>query len=112
MNAMTYKGCTAAIEYSDEDACLVGHILGIRDVIGFHGNSVDEMRQAFEEAVDDYLETCAKTGLTPNKPYSGKLVLRLPPEFHARLAIEARIKGQSINSLVLDSLQHTIEGGR
>lgn len=55
---MTYKGYVARIEYSDEDGCFIGHIAGIRDVIGFHGESVPKLRMAFEEAVDDYLETC------------------------------------------------------
>lgn len=58
MNAMSYKGYAARIEYSDEDGFFVGHIDGIRDVVGFHGQSVEQLRAAFEEAVDDYLDTC------------------------------------------------------
>jgi len=57
---MTYKDYSAHIEYSDEDGCFIGHIAGIRDVVGFHGESVAELRAAFEEAVDDYLATCEK----------------------------------------------------
>jgi predicted HicB family RNase H-like nuclease len=57
----------------------VGHIAGIKDVVGFHGESVTELRAAFEEAVTDYLETCAKLGRAPQKPYSGNLSLRLAP---------------------------------
>ena len=60
MNVMNYKGYAARIEYSEEDSLFVGHITGIRDVVGFHGESVQELRNAFEEAVSDYLETCAK----------------------------------------------------
>jgi predicted HicB family RNase H-like nuclease len=60
MNVMNYKGYCARIAYSDEDACLVGHIAGIRDVVGFHGDSVEELKTAFHEAVDDYLATPAK----------------------------------------------------
>ena len=60
MNLMTYKDYSAHIEYSDEDGCFIGHIAGIRDVVGFHGESVAELRAAFEEAVDDYLATCEK----------------------------------------------------
>ena len=106
MNAMIYKGYTASIEYSAEDGCLIGHILGIRDIVGFHGDSVGEMKEAFEEAVDDYLEACAKIGKEPNKPYSGNLTLRLGPELHAKLAIQAKIEGKSINALVTDTLTH------
>jgi predicted HicB family RNase H-like nuclease len=60
MNVMNYKGYAARIEYSEEDGLFVGHIADIRDVVGFYGESVQELRNAFEEAVTDYLETCAK----------------------------------------------------
>ena len=76
MNTMEYKGFAARVEYSEDDGCFVGHVAGIRDVIGFHGVSVAKLRAAFEEAVDDYLATCKKLGQTPNKPYSGQFRLR------------------------------------
>ena len=60
MSVMNYKGYAARIEYSEEDGLFIGHIAGIRDIVGFHGESVQELRNAFEEAVTDYLETCAK----------------------------------------------------
>lgn len=97
MNTMTHKGYAAQIEYSDEDQCFVGHIAGIKDVVGFHGESVSELRAAFEEAVDDYLETCAKLNRSPQRPYSGKLMLRIPPEIHAAVAVAAEVSGKSIN---------------
>jgi predicted HicB family RNase H-like nuclease len=77
MKTMTYKGYAARIECSDEDACFIGHIAGIKDVIGFHAESVKELRTAFEGAVEDYLSTCEKLGRAPQKPYSGKLMLRV-----------------------------------
>lgn len=61
-NSMIYKGYTAVIAFSAEDECLVGHILGINDIVGFHGEAVEEIRKAFEEAVDFYLESCEKNG--------------------------------------------------
>jgi predicted HicB family RNase H-like nuclease len=64
----TYRGYAARIEYSDEDQCLIGHIAGIDDIVGFQGESVAQMRAAFEEAVDDYLEACEKLGRSPQKP--------------------------------------------
>ena len=66
-----YKRYTARSDYSQEDGCFVGHVAGIRDIVGFHGESVGELRPAFEEAVDDYLETCMKLDRTPEKPFSG-----------------------------------------
>lgn len=65
---MSYKGYLARIEYSDEDECFVGHIAGIRDIVGFHGESVSELRVGFEEAVDDYLEMCQRLNREPQRP--------------------------------------------
>ncbi len=104
MSTMTYKGYAARIEYSDEDGCFIGHIAGIKDVISFHAESVNELREAFEEAVDDYLATCEKVGRAPQKPYSGKLMLRVPPEVHARAAMMAEAHGMSINQWAADVL--------
>lgn len=108
MNTMTYKGFTARVEYSEEDGCFVGHIAGIRDVIGFHGESVAELRAAFEEAVDDYLKTCKKLGQEPNRPYSGQFSLRLNPELHARAAMIAESRGKSLNAWVSDVIEKSI----
>jgi predicted HicB family RNase H-like nuclease len=101
---MTYKGYAARIEYSDEDGCFIGHIAGIRDVVGFHGGSVEELRTAFEEAVDDYLAACEKSGRAPQKPYSGRLMLRVPPEVHARAAMMAEAHGMSLNQWAAEVL--------
>jgi len=97
MSTMTYRGYAARIEYSDEDGCFVGHIAGIKDIVGFHAESVKELRAAFEEAVNDYLGTCEKAGRAPQKPYSGKLMLRVPPDVHARAAMMAEAHGMSLN---------------
>lgn len=108
MSNTIYKGYSAKIEFSQEDNCLIGHILGIQDIVSFHGDSVAEIHKAFEEAVDDYLEMCAKTGKEPQKPFSGKMLLRLPPELHARLAIKAQNEGKSVNHLVTETLDQAL----
>jgi predicted HicB family RNase H-like nuclease len=107
-NTMNYKGYTAIVNFSAEDGCLVGHLAGINDIVGFHGDSVEEVRKAFEEAVDFYLESCAKSGHEPNKPYSGKVTLRLPPELHARLAVQADSQGKSLNSWLVSALSQSV----
>lgn len=104
MSTMTYKGYAARIEYSDEDGCFLGHIAGIQDVVGFHAETVKELRMAFEEAVDDYLATCEKVGRPPQKPYSGRLMLRVPPEVHARAAMMAKAHGMSLNQWATEVL--------
>lgn len=108
MNTMTHKGYAARVEYSEDDECFVGHIAGIRDAVGFHGESVVELRAAFEEAVDDYLATCAKLGREPNHPYSGQFRLRLKPELHARAAIAAETKGKSLNTWVSEVIERSV----
>ncbi len=104
MNTMNYKGYTAKIEYSDVDQCLIGHIAGIRDVIGFHADNVAELRTAFEEAVDDYLAYCIERGREPHRPASGKISLRIPPEIHSAINIAAEVSGKSINQWIKDTL--------
>ncbi|MBK8988285.1 MAG: type II toxin-antitoxin system HicB family antitoxin [Chloroflexi bacterium] len=81
------------MEYSDEDQCFVGHIAAIQGVVGFHGESVSELRAAFEAG----LEKCARLNRPPQKPYSGKLMLRIPPDIHAAVAMAAEVSGKSIN---------------
>ncbi|MDR2727443.1 MAG: type II toxin-antitoxin system HicB family antitoxin [Deltaproteobacteria bacterium] len=103
-NTMTHKGYIGTVAYSEEDNCLFGRIAGIRDIISYEGASVTEIRTAFVEAVDDYLEHCAVTGKEPDKPYSGKFVLRLDPAVHARLATRAQASGKSLNQYAAEVL--------
>ena len=97
MNAMHYKGYSARVEFDSRDNLLVGRLLGIRDIVSFHADSVSGLHAAFEEAVDDYLETCAQIGKSPEKPASGKLMLRIPPEVHGAALVAARAAGTSLN---------------
>ncbi len=96
-NVMTYKGYSARIEYDDDDGILFGQIAGIRDGVSFHAESVEELKVAFREAVDDYLDTCAKIGKEPQKPYSGNVMFRVSPEVHRKAAIAAELAGKSLN---------------
>ena len=96
-NVMEYKGYKARVEFDADDGCFIGHVLGINDVVGFHGESVAEMKTAFHEAVDDYIETCRIAGKAPEKPYSGKVMFRFSPETHARAALRASLEGKSLN---------------
>ena len=104
MKAMQYKGYAARIEYSDEDKCFIGHIAGINDIVGFHGDSVDSLWTAFKEAVDDYLETCKQAGIPLRRPYSGKMMLRISPELHAEIAMKAEANGKSLNQWAAETL--------
>jgi predicted HicB family RNase H-like nuclease len=96
-STMTYKGQTARIEFDERDNILVGRLVGITDLVSFHAESVTELRAVFEEAVDDYIETCEKLGKTPQKTASGKLMLRVPPEVHTAALTAAEAAGTSLN---------------
>ncbi len=97
MNTMTHKGYSARIDYDDRDGIFVGRVLGIDDIIGFHAESVGELRLALEEAVDDYLASCAKLGKAPQRVASGRLMLRVDPEVHRAALIAAQAHGKSLN---------------
>jgi predicted HicB family RNase H-like nuclease len=104
MNAMSYKGYAARVEFDGEDRIFVGHVAGINDVVGFHGESVTQLEAAFHEAVDDYLATCAKVGKAPERSYSGAFMVRLAPEEHQRVALAAELEGMSLNRWAADAL--------
>ncbi len=104
-NAMTYKGYTARIEYDARDEIFVGRILGIQDRITFHGSTVATLRRDFRAAVDHYLADCAARRRPAQKPYSGKILLRVPPDLHARAATTAEAQGKSLNQWAVEVLE-------
>ena len=108
-NVMTWKGYSARIEYDDEDGIFFGQIAGIRDGVGFHADSVAELRTAFHEAVDDYIETCSKIGKEPDRSYSGKVMFRVSPDIHRKAVIAAELRGISLNQWAEEVLQAATE---
>ena len=96
-NSMTHKGYSARIEYDDDDGIFTGRIAGIRDGVGFHADTVEGLREAFREAVDDYIETCTKIGKEPQKAFSGQVMFRVDPEVHRKAALAAELSGMSLN---------------
>ena len=107
MNVMSYKGYTARVEFDAEDEIFFGHLAGINDIVGFHSDTVADLKAAFHEAVDDYVETCAKIGKTPEKPFSGKVMFRVSPEVHAQAALAAELSGKSLNQWAEEALRET-----
>lgn len=105
---MNYKGYQGHVNYDDEAKLFHGEVVGLRDVITFQGTSVDELEQAFKDSVDEYLEFCKELGRAPEKPFSGKLMLRLPPEIHERAAFEAKTHGMSLNAWIKEAINQQI----
>ncbi len=110
MNTMTHNGYSARVEFDAEDRIFVGHIAGIRDIVGFHGESVDELEAAFRKAVDDYLAACMKLKQAPDKPFSGRVMLRMSPNLHARASAAAQVKGVSLNQWAAQALERAVQG--
>ena len=88
-NMINYKEYTGSVHFDAEDRIFHGRVLGITDIIGFEGESVSQLEQDFKNAVDDWLETCAEIGKTPEKPFSGKVFLEIPPDLLTSISIEA-----------------------
>ncbi len=102
---MTYKGYTAKAEFDDEAMVFSGEVVGIRDVVTFQGKSVEELERAFRDSVDDYLDMCRERGEEPDKPFSGRFVVRVSPETHRKIHISAKKEGISINAWLNRALQ-------
>lgn len=110
MNTMRYKGFAARIEYDAKDRVFVGHLAGIRDVVGFHGESVDALEAAFHEAVNDYQAACRALKQKPERPVSGKIMLRVEPELHAKAIRAAALTGKSLNQWAAEALRRETRG--
>ena len=101
---MEYKGYIGNVEFDDEADIFHGEVINLRDVITFQGSTVARLRKAFRESVDDYLEFCAERGESPEKPYSGKFMVRVEPELHKAVATRAKMEHKSLNAWVHDTL--------
>jgi len=106
---MKYKGYIGKVEIDDEVGILYGEVINIRDVITFEGTTVDELQKAFHDSVDDYLAFCAERGESPEKPFSGKFVVRLPAELHRKAYIQAKLSDKSLNGWVTEVLQTALQ---
>jgi predicted HicB family RNase H-like nuclease len=102
---MTYKGYQARVEMDEKAGLFHGEVINTRDVITFQGRTVRQLKKAFADSVDDYLEFCAARGEDPEKPFSGKFLVRVSPEMHREIMAEARKQGKSLNAYVSEKLQ-------
>ena len=107
--ALTYKGYTARVEFDAEDRVFFGRLAGLTDMVTFHGESVDELVHAFEEAVDAYIAMSEQLGRAAQTPYSGKITVRISPDVHARAAALAEREGKSLSRWAQDLLQRSVD---
>ena len=102
---LNHKGYSGHVEFDGEAGLFHGEVLDTRDVITFQGRSVDEIEQAFRASADDYLGFCAEHGEAPEKPFSGRIMLRLPKRLHRDVYLWAKREGKSLNQFVVDRLK-------
>ena len=106
---MEYKGYHATIEFDAGDGIFVGEVFGITDSLNFHGKSVDELRQMFEQSIDNYLDLCKKIGKVPDKEFKGTFNVRIDPELHKKAALEAQKNNISLNQYVQNCIEQSFE---
>ena len=101
---LNHKGYTGHVEFDDEARLFHGEVLDLKDVVTFQGRTVEELERAFQESVEDYLAFCLERGETPDKPFSGRLMVRLPPALHREIHVRAQKEGKSLNQWITDQL--------
>lgn len=102
---MNYKGYTGHVEYDHEAKIFHGEILDIKDVITFQGQTVNEIEEAFQDSIDGYLQFCEEREEKPDKPFSGKFVVRISPSLHHRSYLKAVQSRKSLNRWITDTLK-------
>jgi len=107
---MEYKGYIGKVEFDDEAGLFHGEIINLRDVITYEGESVQELRQAFQASIEDYLAFCAERGETPEKPFSGTFTVRVSPDLHRAIAVKAKLEDKSLNSWLGEVLTERVRG--
>ena len=108
MNTLKYKGFIGSVDFSEEDNVFFGRIEGIDGLVNFEGSSVDELKSAFHEAVEDYLTFCKEEGIVPQKSYSGTLNIKISPDIHRQIAVLATKAGVSINAFIKQALDREV----
>lgn len=105
---LTYKNYVGRVEFDDEADIFYGEVINTRDVITFQGKTVNELKKAFIDSIEDYLSFCASNNEEPDKPFSGKFNLRITPEIHREAFIAASKADESLNAWVTDAILHSL----
>lgn len=111
MGILTYKGYQGRFEYDPDADIFHGEVLNIVDVVTFQGRSIDELKTALAESVEDYFDLCAEVGKQPQKPFSGRFNVRISPELHQKIVQKAALEGMSLNNWVSSRLEQSVQQG-
>ena len=105
---LSYKNYNGTVEYSKEDRCLYGKVVGIKSLLSYEGSSVQELEEAFQTVIDEYIQDCEERNVQPETPYKGSFNIRINPELHRMVAIYAMENGKSLNAAVEEALKQYV----
>ena len=107
-NLLSYKNYNGTVEYSREDRCLFGKVIGIKSLLSYEGDSVQELEEDFQDVIDRYLEDCKERNIEPEQPYKGIFNVRISPELHRNIAVYAIEHGKSLNAVVEEAIVNMV----
>lgn len=107
-NLLSYKNYNGTVEYSEEDVCLYGKVIGLKSLISYEGNSIQELKKDFEDAIDGYLQDCRERNIEPEQPYKGTFNVRIGPELHRDIAVYAIEHGKTLNAVVAEAIGNMV----
>ena len=107
-NLLSYRHYNGTVEYSKEDGCLFGKVIGIKSLLSYEGNSVKELEQDFQEVIDAYLNDCKERNIEPEQPYKGTFNVRISPELHRNIAVYAMEHGKTLNAAVEEAIGNMV----
>lgn len=107
-NLLSYRNYNGTVEYSKEDGCLFGKVIGIKSLLSYEGNSVKELEQDFQEVIDAYLNDCMERNIEPEQPYKGTFNVRISPELHRNIAVYAMEHGKTLNAAVEEAIGNMV----
>lgn len=110
-NMMKYKGYYGSVNYDEDDLILYGKLEFIRTLVSYEGETAASIKDAFEQAVDDYLAMCDDENITPEKPFKGSFNVRIGESLHERAAISAIKRNIKLNEFVRQAIENEVRQG-
>ncbi len=106
---MQYKDYYGSVDFDAEELIFHGKIEFIRALVSYEATHAKELKKAFEDAVDDYLQLCEEQGMEPDTSFKGSLNVRLGSELHRLIAIAAARHHMTINKFITSTLNRVLD---
>jgi predicted HicB family RNase H-like nuclease len=103
-NLLSYKNYNGTVEYSKEDGCLFGKVVGLKSLLSYEGDSIQELEMNFQAVIEEYIADCEERGVQPEQPYKGVFNVRISPELHRTIAVYAMEHGETLNAAVEEAI--------